>query len=33
MEFDAQNGKRADRGVRMKTPCATNKKKAGQRRR
>ncbi len=33
MEFDAQNGKRADRGVRMKTPCATKKKKAGQRRR
>ena len=27
MEFDAQNGKRADRGVRMKTPCAANKKK------
>ena len=27
MEFDAQNGKRADRGVRMKTPCAKKKKK------
>ena len=25
MEFDAQNGKRADRGVRMKTPCAKKK--------
>ena len=28
MEFDAQNGKRADRGVRMKTPCPAKKKKA-----
>jgi hypothetical protein len=27
MEFDGQNGKRADRGVRMKTPCAKKKRK------
>jgi hypothetical protein len=34
MEFDGQNGKRADRGVRMETPCASKKakKKSGRRR-
>jgi hypothetical protein len=31
MEFDAQNGKRADRGVRMKTPCAKKKKASARR--
>ena len=33
MEFDAQNGKRADRGVRMKTPCAKKKKAAARKHR
>jgi hypothetical protein len=31
MEFDAQNGKRSDRGVRMKTPCARKKKATARR--